>query len=239
MEKRYAIYYAPEEGSSLEEFGRSWLGRDAYSGNTVAQPSIEGISPQMLSDIVSVAARYGFHGTLKPPFFLRTPDLEEHLFKDIERFAATEKSIYLPRLCITEMGRFLALAPETRCPQINQIAERCVYHFDWYRRSPSIAEIKRRRAVGLTASQEHYLRRWGYPYVMKEFRFHLTLTGPISDPALVARIKKTLAGLVTERELISVKVESLCLFIQEQAKGPFLLHSRYPLGTDLTRKISA
>ena len=25
------------------------------------------------------------------------------------------------------------------------------------------------------------LERWGYPYVMDEFRFHMTLTGPIPE----------------------------------------------------------
>ena len=35
-EKRYAIYYAPPKGSSLNTFGQTWLGRDARSGNTLA-----------------------------------------------------------------------------------------------------------------------------------------------------------------------------------------------------------
>ena len=146
--------------------------------------------------------------------------------------AAREKSFYLPRLRIAEMDRFLALVPEVPCPELNRLADRCVRHFDRYRRSASPAELDRRRAAGLTASQEHYLRKWGYPYVMNEFRFHLTLTGPLSNPAFAAHIKKALAGLLTEKELNSVQVESLCIFIQEQADGPFLLHSRYPLGTD-------
>jgi hypothetical protein len=239
VEKRYAIYYAPEEGSPLDVFGQTWLGRDARSGHSLAQPSIAGISPRMLLHIVSVAAHHGFHGTLKPPFFLRTPNLERHLFDDIARFAETEKSFYLPRLCITEMGHFLALVPETHCTELNRMADRCVRQFDWYRRSASIAELNRRRAAGLTASQEHYLRKWGYPYVMSEFRFHLTLTGPISDSILLAHIKKALTNLLMKIDLNSIHVKSLCIFIQEQADGPFLLHCRYPLRTDSAPNASA
>ena len=35
---------------------------------------------------------------------------------------------------------------------------------------------------GLTDRQEALLTQWGYPYVMEEFRFHITLTGAL-DPA--------------------------------------------------------
>jgi hypothetical protein len=29
--------------------------------------------------------------------------------------------------------------------------------------------------------QRNYLDRWGYPYVMEEFRFHMTLTGRLDS----------------------------------------------------------
>jgi hypothetical protein len=35
---------------------------------------------------------------------------------------------------------------------------------------------------------------------MSEFRFHLTLIGPITNPDLAAHIKKALDGLLTEKE---------------------------------------
>jgi Protein of unknown function (DUF1045) len=42
------------------------------------------------------------------------------------------------------------------------------------------AEIARRRPETLTPRQRALLDVWGYPYVMEEFQFHLTLTGPLS-----------------------------------------------------------
>ena len=46
-----------------------------------------------------------------------------------------------------------------------------------FARPPGAAELERRRKAGLSAAQEKMLLRWGYPYVLDEFRFHLTLTG--------------------------------------------------------------
>jgi putative phosphonate metabolism protein len=229
-EKRYAIYYAPEDGSSLDTFGQTWLGRDVRSSNSLEQPRVEGISSQKLKDIVSAAAHYGFHGTLKPPFYLKRPDLERHLFEDIALFALKQSPFYLPKLCLAQLGGFLALIPETPCPDVNRLADQCVRQFDSYRRTASVAELNRRRATGLTASQEHYLRKWGYPYVMNEFRFHLTLSGTISNPILAEHIKKGLENHLSRVELDSIRVESICIFIQNQVDKPFLLHSRYSLG---------
>ncbi len=36
----------------------------------------------------------------------------------------------------------------------------------------------------MSARQQDYLHRYGYPYVREEFRFHMTLTGPLEEPAL-------------------------------------------------------
>src|SRR5438445_432365 len=53
-------------------------------------------------------------------------------------------------------------------------------------------------ATGLSARQAELLARWGYPYVHDEFRFHMTLTGPIADderPAFLASLVKAYDGL--------------------------------------------
>jgi putative phosphonate metabolism protein len=226
--KRYAIYFAPEEGSSLDTFGQTWLGRDTRGCKTLTQPRLAGVSPQRLLDIVSAPALYGFHGTLKPPFFLSKPVLEIRLFQDIARFASEEIPFFLPKLHLVQMGSFLALMPAESCPALNRLANQCVRRFDFYRRPASIAEKNRRRKAGLNVNQEQYLQQWGYPYVMDEYRFHLTLTGPMTNPILAGNVKKALSGLLSEIELDAIRFESICLFVQEQEGRPFLLHSRYP-----------
>jgi len=44
------------------------------------------------------------------------------------------------------------------------------------------AELARRRTLRLTAEQDAMLARWGYPYVLEDFRFHMTLTGSLPLP---------------------------------------------------------
>ena len=42
-------------------------------------------------------------------------------------------------------------------------------------------ELARRDHPGLTARQSRWLREWGYPYVLDQYRFHVTLSGPIES----------------------------------------------------------
>ncbi|MFN3614080.1 MAG: phosphonate metabolism protein, partial [Rubrimonas sp.] len=65
---RYAIYYAPEPGSALARAGAAWLGADPAGA---PPPPIEPAGlPRPRAELVSRAARYGLHATLKAPFRL-------------------------------------------------------------------------------------------------------------------------------------------------------------------------
>ena len=57
---------------------------------------------------------------------------------------------------------------------------------DRFRAPPPSEETARRRTAGLSGVQEANLARWGYPFVMEEFRFHITLSGRLKQPALEA-----------------------------------------------------
>jgi hypothetical protein len=46
----------------------------------------------------------------------------------------------------------------------------------------SESERERRLAADLNARQIENLERWGYPYVLEDFRFHMTLTGSLPLP---------------------------------------------------------
>ncbi|MGL6208804.1 MAG: DUF1045 domain-containing protein, partial [Paracoccaceae bacterium] len=65
---RYAIYYAPETGD-LADFTAAWLGWDPVLGQAVPHPQIEG-RPHAVADLTATPRKYGFHGTIKPPFHL-------------------------------------------------------------------------------------------------------------------------------------------------------------------------
>jgi putative phosphonate metabolism protein len=227
---RYAIYYSPEENSPLDLFGQTWLGRDVRTGAAHPRLQVIRFTDRELAEVVAAAALYGFHATLKAPFFLKSPDQEERLTDTIQTFACRETAFQLPQLVLKRMGRFLALMPEHPCTELNALAERCVRTFDPFRRPAAASEIDRRRAAGLNDKQERYLLKWGYPYVMDEFRFHLTLTGPIHDPGTRRRLTDALSRRITDLDLKSIRVSSVCLFIQEAVGKPFRCHSRYAFG---------
>jgi hypothetical protein len=56
-----------------------------------------------------------------------------------------------------------------------------VQGFDDFRAPATDAELARRAPASLTPRQRELLKTWGYPYVLDEFRFHLTLTDRIPD----------------------------------------------------------
>ncbi len=86
------------------------------------------------------------------------------------------------------------------------------------------AEIARRRPDRLSPRQRELLDRWGYPHVMEEFRFHLTLTDGWSNPTRSARRWRR----ILPRSCAPFAIEDLCLFGEDTAGRFHLLH-RYAL----------
>ena len=99
---------------------------------------------------------------------------------------------------------------------------------DGFRAPPPPEELARRRAAGLDAVEEANLRRWGYPYVLDRFRFHMTLTGPVPEPARAA-VEAALAPVVAPLVAEPVPVAEVCRFA-EGADGRFRLLRRHRLG---------
>jgi putative phosphonate metabolism protein len=225
---RYAIYYAPERGSALAGFGDSWLGRSAETGPAPRLP-VPGVPRAVLDAATREPARYGFHATLKPPFRL-APGVSPDQFLDrVGSFARTQAPVCAPPLELTAIASFLALAPESTSPDLYRLAANCVVFFDVFRRPPDDKELARRRAQGLTPRQEALLTRFGYPYVLEEYRFHLTLTGKVSDAALRERLFTALGRLVQPFRDQALEVRELCVFEQSGPEQDFALIRRFPL----------
>ena len=94
----------------------------------------------------------------------------------------------------------------------------------------SAAELARRLAGRPTPRQEALLRRWGYPYVFDEFRFHMTLTGRIEAADRRERLQSQLAALFRPALAEAVPVREVSLYSQAESNQPFRLVARYPLG---------
>jgi putative phosphonate metabolism protein len=220
---RYAIYFTPAPASLLHQLASSWLGHDAYSGAPVGRPDVAG-----LQEDTAEATRYGFHATLKPPFALNPGMKREELGAAVAKLAEESNMSIVPRLAIAELDGFLALVPELDCLDINRLASRCVRNLDRFRAPASGAELARRHLHGLTPRQEEYLQQWGYPFVLEEFRFHLTLSNRL-DPAR----RKHMAAAASEHFAPILgkpcDVDALAIFAERYAGDRFVVEERFPL----------
>lgn len=86
-----------------------------------------------------------------------------------------------------------------------------------------------RRPQNLTESQRQNLSLWGYPHVMDDFRFHMTLTGRIdeSDAPAIEGVLSTKFSEFVDRPLT---ISGLALFVEETRGAPFTVHRWHPLG---------
>ncbi|MEM9975708.1 MAG: DUF1045 domain-containing protein [Pseudomonadota bacterium] len=176
---RLAIYFMPAPGA-FSEFADRWLGWSARRGVTVAHPEIAGL-PHPVAALTERPRKYGFHATLKAPFRLADGESLAGLRDALQAFAATRPVAQAPGLRLARIGAFLALMPNDDSGEIDALAADVVEAFDPFRAPLTDADRARRLASGLSAVQIANLDRWGYPYVMDEFRFHMTLTGPLPE----------------------------------------------------------
>ena len=181
--ERYAVYYVPPQGTALAMFGQEWLGVDIETGVSVQQLKINSLSASRLKAITSLPRVYGFHGTLKPPFSLAKNTSLEGLLAATRILAKSMSKIEIPPLELAFIGKFLALSPETSSVQLEKLASNCVRALEGFRQRRSERELAEYRQGKLTVHQEQMLDNWGFPYVLEEFRFHMTLTEKIEDDA--------------------------------------------------------
>ncbi|MCA8926510.1 MAG: DUF1045 domain-containing protein [Alphaproteobacteria bacterium] len=226
--ERYAIYYAPAADSALWRFGIGWLGRDPVGGEALPQPAVPGLSAAALAAATGSPRNYGFHATLKPPFHLADGTDAAALLAAARSFAAGRPAFDAPPVGLRRIGRFQALGLTAPCPTMEALAADCVRSFDAFRAPPSADELAQRRARGLSEPQEANLQRWGYPYVMEEFRFHMTLTDSIRDDAVHAAIAAYLEPRLSPFAAAPLPVDAICVYRQETRAAPFLLVQRFP-----------
>ncbi len=216
---RYALYAVPD--GDLGDFGAAWLGWDIRSGTATDPLPIAG-----LHDVTMTPRKYGFHGTVKPPFRLADGCDLGALQTAVADLAAAVAPVRLDGLQLELLGSFLALVPVGETTALSTLAARFVQDLDRFRAAPSQAELTRRRAAGLTAQQERNLTTWGYPYVLADFRFHLTLTGRLSPEVRQAWIDHAASHLPAQP--LPFAVDSIAL-AGERQDGRFEMLHRYAL----------
>ncbi|MFQ6547076.1 DUF1045 domain-containing protein [Aestuariibius sp. 2305UL40-4] len=222
--RRFAIYVVPE--GDLYRYGADWLGWDSVTGAEALPPDMPGL-PAPAADLKERPRKYGFHGTIKPPMRLADSKTPADLQTALAAFCERRAPVNCGRLTVRRLGRFIAIVPDASVPALSDLAARTVEALDDFRMPPSDTELARRRGSGLTARQDELLLTWGYPYVMEEFRFHLTLTGPLV-PDQAESIRAVLAEHFAPVLSDPFVIRSLAL-MGEDAEGRFHLISRASL----------
>ena len=236
MSGRYAIFWAPARRTALWRTGCQVLGRDAANGKALLQPELSGLDGGRFRELTEPPRLYGLHATLKPPFRLAPGASVDQLRECLEDFSAKRRPFGIPPLVLAPVGRFLALIPEDPCVELDLLARDCVEHFDRFRAPATLEELDKRRSKGLTCRQDALLAKWGYPYVMEEYRFHITLTGSIQDPAEREVCLRGLADVLApgdpelEDDLAGVEIREICLYEQPGPGQSFSIVGRYPFG---------
>ncbi|GAA3648998.1 DUF1045 domain-containing protein [Microbacterium marinilacus] len=214
---RYAVYALPgalgdadaPEALRLRAAAEEWYAREEFR------------------DLTAGARRYGFHATLKAPFRLADGTTEAGLRSAADAFAAERAPVTIAAPRVEALGSFRALRPGGDESAIDALAADAVRAFDGFRAAPSPAETARRRPDRMTPRQRELFERWGYPYVLDEFRFHLTLTDPVPvDRA--ARVDAALADEFAGVAGADVPLLSVALFVEPEPGAPFEVHSVHP-----------
>ena len=220
---RFAIYYVPPEGP-LEQFGATWLGWDIATGSAAPHPQVDGLD---IGAVTETPRKYGFHATLKPPFRLAGSHGEVELQAAVADLADVLAPVTLNGLKLSQIGSFLAFTVEGSQSGLNALAAACVRELDHFRAPASASETERRKASGLTDRQTELLMQWGYPYVMEEFKFHMTLSGKL-DPDTASRAKDAIEALSLGALPCPFVIDAIAL-VGERPDGRFETIRRYSL----------
>lgn len=228
---RYALYLDAAE-SELGVLGSRWLGRDAASGARLDPPVPVGFAPERFAALTGEPRRYGFHATLKAPMRLARGFDRASLCEAVAVFAASRRGFALPPLELGRLGSFLALRLAARCAALESFAADCVMAFDALRAPPDAAEAARRRRAVLTPRQMQMLERWGYPYVLDEYRFHFTLTGTLAglDASELLQLEHAARRHFRPAALQSPPVRTLAVYEEPAPGEPFRRVAAFALG---------
>lgn len=225
---RYAVYFTPPKDDPLTLAAARWLGRDAFSGEQISVGQIvPGLSETLSAYHTAAPRRYGFHGTIVAPFALASSAGEGELIAAFDAFCAGHRAFTIPAVGLRRLGSFLTLMASEPCAELQELAAAAVIHFDAWRAPLGEDGIARRNPEKLSERQNALLLRWGYPYVMEEFRFHMTLSGSLpadlAEP-FEAAARHWFAPFIDA----PLAVDGLALFVEPDAGAPFTVmrHAR-------------
>lgn len=217
---RYTIYFVPPSASAIYRLGSSLLGYDVYSGSAVPHPLDAGL-PDDWTELTRTPRPYGLHVTFVPPFRLAEGYGEAELLQAFSTFCDEVRSVATIVPEVRVIRDFVAIVPRRASGIVKQFATDCLTYFDLFRAPFTAADHVRRLTPGLNERERWNLHRWGYPYVLREFFFHMSLTGEIGAErraAVAARLSTLFADHAATDPL---RVDRVVLLRQDQSDSGF------------------
>ncbi len=153
---------------------------------------------------------------------------EAELMAACAAFAGKARSHPVIKPIVDSISGFIAVIPAEPVDALQQLAADCVHEFDQFRPALTAEDRARRRPEKLSERQRDYLDRWGYPYVMEEFRFHMTLTGRL-DAERRGPILEMLRARFAALNIGTLEIDRITLFRQDDAKARFRIMDEWKL----------
>lgn len=202
MTERFAIYFAPARDSALWRAAEGWF----------AQRDVQAI--------LVAARRYGFHATIKAPMALADGMDRAELEMALTEFAGARAPVSLGQLAPTPIDGFLALIAAPQPQALTDFAASVVAAFERFRQPMSAEDRARRLRTPLTARQIALLDEYGYPYVLDQFLFHMTLTDRL-EPEPLAAMQARAADWFGAALAQPIVLDRLVLFHEAEPGGAF------------------
>lgn len=218
---RYAIYYAPDASSDLWRFGSRVIGYDAATGLDAPYDKPPGYSCTEWQALTGDASKYGFHATLKAPFRLAATSNRDELVDAVAQLAGRLERVAIGPLMVAPIGPYVALVPREPSSALSACVQTIVEDLEPYRTPLTQAERERRKPALLSARQLELLDRYGYPYVAEEFRYHMTLAGPLPDDArgaIIEALDRKYRAIAPKSE---IWLDRIAIFEQAAPKSRF------------------
>jgi hypothetical protein len=175
--------------------------------------------PELAALTVS-ARRYGFHATIKAPFALAEGRDLAGVEMAVSAFAARHKPVSMGMVGAHLIEGFLALTPVSQPQQLTDFAATVVTEFEPFRQPLDAAERERRLKSPLTARQIELVDTYGYPYVLEQFQFHMTLTDRMPADRK-AELQSRAAAWFADELSAPILLDRLVLFHEAAPGEPF------------------
>ncbi len=215
---RYALYFSPADNTELAEFGRRVLCADGLDDD----------HSQRLS-VIQKAAYYGFHATLKAPMELAKGVNESALIDAVAQYVQTQQATDLTGLAPRVLDGFHALTLPAGATEINAFAANVLQVFEPFRAALGKDDRDRREPEKLSPRQREYLDAYGYPYVLDDFRFHMTLSNRMSDKSASDSYHDWLVQLYSNTVTELPRLDRIAVFWQPDRSTAFTRLAEFPV----------